>query len=329
MNLQKLLVGMVTLLAASVAFAEPPMDIPRISGNLQFLTYYTQDTSEVQFQMGLRRARLIFSGVVIPRKVGYFVQWEGAGTAKLLDAKLVFWPFRNAQLVIGRFMPKFTYYMPHSSKSLDFVEYPLLSQYYGMWRQLGFQFSFGKHGFYRIHTGLFTGYPKNNWSDLNSAKSLLLSMCAHPIVGLDLLGYSWFENAIGKGENDLSANRYGVAAQYETPLSSTIKLRLGGEFALGVDEQENGTEIKSHGFYFQGGMVVNEKLEVLARFDQFDPNIDEDNDGKAKMILGFNYHLLGDDVVIYLNFIHNEDQVPSGVKEPEDDEVVLQIQVGF
>ncbi len=90
--------------------------------------------------LSLRRTRLIFK-VKEGKSLEFKMQMDFLKNPTLLDAYMNY-KSRNFMIKIGRFLPDFTFYMPHSSTALDFVDYPLIAKKYGMWRQVGIEASY-------------------------------------------------------------------------------------------------------------------------------------------------------------------------------------------
>ncbi len=101
-------------------------------------SWYESDSIASQFKT--HRARLLLSGTLIPDKVKFLVQADAVQNPYLLDTKLMMYHIPNTEMTIGRFVPNFTLYMPQSTAKLDFVNYPVTTTQYAMWRQTGIQF---------------------------------------------------------------------------------------------------------------------------------------------------------------------------------------------
>lgn len=67
----------------------------------------------------------------------------------------------------------------------------------------------------------------------------------------------------------------------------------------GVDISTN----KASGFYTTLGYKITPKLQILARYDQFDPNRELANDNRREYTVGFNYFIKGQALRLILNYV--------------------------
>jgi hypothetical protein len=97
-------------------------------------------------------------------------------------------------------------------------------------------------------------------------------------------------------------------------------------------------DLKSSGFYAVLGYTALDWLEVLGRFDSYDPNTDMDDDGNSAFTLGANFMIHKYNAVIALNLIKNMEQskIPdTSTADPNDetdlknDEIIVQFQIAF
>lgn len=292
-----------------------------VNGILQTTFGMTESAAaSAKTSFNLKRARLLFSGTLVPGEIKYFIQTELASNPAILDSKLSFNYLPATELAIGRFVPAFSYYMPCSTAKLDFVNYPVVITEYGMWRQTGVQ-STTKFPPLEITAGVFNGYPANNTSDNNDAKDLLFGVNMNAAKGLRVLTYSWLGNSIaGPAAGDVK-NRYGGGVLFEKNSTS-----FKGEYIAGLDRGGTGTEIRSSGFYAQAAYKISQRVEVLARFDNFDGNADVPDDAVTWVTGGLNYYLLGQNAMFYFNYIRKTNELSP---DPRDDEFTLQAQIFF
>jgi len=295
---------------------------------LQSTASYTQSDLAPATSLTMKRARLLMFGEIIPGKVKYFIQTETVGSPSLLDMKLQFYYIPKTEVAIGRFLPNFTYYMPMSTAKLDLINYPLMVLKYGMWRQVGLQTT-TTTTYVDFNVGLFNGYPSNNWTDNNAAKDLLLRVAAKPNKSFLVFGNAWLGNELGDKAGVLSKDLYGGGILFDRPLSeSSLAVSFRGECLWGKEDTKEG-KVNSRGLYANAGLKINPQLEFLVRYDNFDPNTKTGENGLSWITAGVNYYLQGQNVMFYLNYIKKIDQVAAGLKDPKDDEVVLQVQVFF
>ena len=308
----------------------------KIGGIMQSTFTYNMDEDDVQTEFALKRSRLLFWGTILNDKIKYFVQTEGLTSPYILDTKLIFDNYiPMTSIAIGRYCPAFTHYMPMSTAKLDMIEYPLVVQYYAMWKQCGIQTT-TKTDYVDFNLGVFNGYGSSTTSDNNDAKDFLLAAAGKPAEFLKLFGYGWFGNLLMPDDEDLAMNRFGGGAIVNYPLSEEMSVVFKGEYVMGTDEMGGGEgDLNSYGYYAHVGFKVKPQIELLLRYDNIDPDTDANaNDypgaGATTWItLGANYRIDGDHAKISANYIMKKEEVPDGDDEPDNDQFVLQLQLFF
>ncbi len=330
--IKKTTISVIGLLVFVTAFAEP-LDVGngtlKLGGILQSTFTYAFDTLATQTSFALKRARFLLFGSIVPDKVKYFVQTEAVGSPFLLDTKLQFFYLPKTEIAFGRFLPNFTYYMPMSTAKLDIINYPLLTTKYAMWRQVGLQTT-TTTDYFDVNLGVFNGYPANNWSDNTDAKDVLGRATLKPMKGVQVFGYGWMGNILLAETSDPENNVYGGGLSLEKKLSeSGMTVVLRGEYLMAGVEDTTGNTINSMAYYGHFGFKVNPLVELLVRYDGYDPNSDVADNGLNWITGGLNFYLSGTNVMFYLNYIKKISEVPSGASDPDDDEVILQAQVAF
>jgi len=329
----RLLPVAVLLLAAAVpAFAEA---IEAGKGSLKLglilqpTISWTQNELAPETSMTMKRARFLLSGEILPGKVKYFVQTEAVGSPTLLDMKLQFYYLPKTEIAVGRFLPNFTTYMPMSTAKLDLINYPLMVTRYGMWRQVGIQTTTTTSSV-DFNLGLFNGYPANNWTDNNDGKDVLLRVGAKPSKGLVVFGNAWLGNAVLAESTDLKKNLFGGGVVFDRTFSGNRSgLSFRGECLWGREDAASGGKVRSFGAYANLGWKINPSVECLVRYDRFDPNTKTGENGISWITTGVNYYLQGQNVMLYLNYIKKVNETGAGLKDPKDDELILQVQVFF
>lgn len=303
----------------------------KIGGIMQSTFTYNMDTTAIQTSFALKRSRLLFWGTILTDQIKYFVQTEGVSSIYVLDTKLIFADYiPMTSITIGRFLPAFTHYMPMSTAKLDLINYPLTVQGYAMWRQCGIQ-STTKTDYIDFNFGVFNGYPANNWSDDNDAKDILVSAAVKPMEFVQILGYGWMGNMLMAEEDvDLASNRYGGGVVVNYPLNEEMSVVLKGAYVMGSDEMGAGIDdLSSAGYYAHLGFNVNPQIELLGRYENFDPDTDTDDNAVSWITGGVNFRLVGNHAMFSLNYIMKKEEVPSGVDEPDNDQFVGQAQLFF
>lgn len=136
---------------------------------------------------------------------------------------------------------------------------------------------------YRL--GAFNGSGIMVADTANESKDYAGRLNLTPVKGLSLAAayYKGTAKAIKpdvKGKSQ-ERDRLGFEASYVTP-----KLSLKGEYIIGKDGITNRS-----GWYVQAGyFVIPVKLQVLGRYDTYDPNTDSDNNMYTNYTVGGNYN---------------------------------------
>ena len=124
-------------------------------------------------------------------------------------------------------------------------------------------------------------------------------------------------------------------------------IKFRGEYMMktvveGWDEDptvEGLDDLNSSGFYATAGYCATDWLEVLARYDAYDPNTDCDDDGNSAITFGANFMIHKYNAMISLNLIKNDEewdlQDPAYPNDPDkridfdNDEAIVQFQIAF
>jgi len=304
-----------------------------------------------------KRARFLFWGNIVPDKVSYFVQLEMVGpnptnpAHPFLDYKMMFTDYvPRTTISVGRFLPYWSLFMWKPVSQLELVYYPLVNDRFAMWRQVGVQTA-TKFDAFSVYLGCFNGADVvNNTTDNNNAKDFMARLDVHPAMeNMELLigGEFWYNRYRWDADNSQSSTMFGGFASLD--YNKMIKFR--GEYmtrstTVFIDPLLEDTEdIKDAGFYIMGGYTPIEWLEILARFDSYDPNTANeadtgtDEDAESWITLGVNYMFLNYNAVIGLNLVKKSEQWdiqdPEHPTDPDmridfdNDEAILQFQIAF
>ena len=168
----------------------------------------------------------------------------------------------------------------------------------------------------------------------------------HPeLENMSLLvgGQFWMGRHQIDEDHDKNNTMFGGFASVD--YNKMIKFR--GEYLMktvveGWDEDPSTPELddlKSSGFYVTAGYCATDWLEVLGRYDTYDPNTDCDDDGNSAITLGANFMIHKYNAMISLNLIKNDEewdiQDPAYPNDPtkridfDNDEAIVQFQIAF
>lgn len=253
----------------------------QISGLVQ-ARYQGFAQSGVNDAFDLHRARLNVKGNITDRW-SYEVYAEFAATTKLLDAYAAYKVADFLKFQAGQFKVPLTYESLVSDSQLDFIDRSqvvealagrskdVIGNQNG--RDLGIQVSgsfakLNEHYLFDYTFGVFNGAGYDVTTDNNNHKDITARLGIHPIKGLDF-GGSLYQGedipaATAKEPNPVTQarNRYGFDARYVTgPFSVTA------EYLHGTD-----ASIHRDGWYGQVGYYVIPKLQLVAKYDTYDPS---------------------------------------------------------
>jgi hypothetical protein len=307
----------------------------RMGGIFQSWLYATNWDNNIHYggvykytEFTAKRARFLFWGTIVPDKVKYFVQLDMLNSPNpFLDYKMIFADYvPKTSVCVGRFLPYWTLYMWKPVSQLELVYYPLVVS---------------ELDAFSVYLGLFNGADiPNNKGDNNNAKDFMARLDIHPKMdNMELLfgGEFW----MGRYRVDEATSKNNTMFGGFVSLDYNKMLKFRGEYLTRTlqeatldPETEEAIDLKDAGFYIMGGYTPIEWLEVLARFDSYDPNTDVDKDGESWITLGLNYMFLKYNAVIGLNLIKKTEQykIMNTMGEEVDldnDEAILQFQIAF
>jgi len=106
----------------------------------------------------------------------------------------------------------------------------------------------------------------------------------------------------GKNHNNYTVGGAYIGYNYK-------KFMINAEYS--VADGYNGKVLstdKAEGFYTTIGYKLTPKLQLVGRFDQFDPNRDVSNDLRREYSAGLNYFIIGQGMRILLNYVYCDNQ---------------------
>lgn len=87
--------------------------------------------------------------------------------------------------------------------------------------------------------------------------------------------------------------------------------RLWTNFEYGIADGYNGTRVstdKAQGFNYTIGYKIHPRLQLIARYDQFDPNRDIPHNTRREYSAGINYFIKGQAIRLILNYVFCDNQ---------------------
>ena len=306
----------------------------QISGLVQ-ARYQGFQQSGVNNAFDLHRARLDAKGNITDQW-SYEVYTEFAGTTKLLDAYTAYKIADFLKFQAGQFKVPLTYESLVSDSQLDFIDRSQVVEALAgrskdvtgnqNGRDIGIQVSgsFAKidnRYLFDYTFGVFNGAGYDVTTDNNNHKDIAARLGIHPLKGLDF-GGSLYEGediplATTKVPNPVTQarNRYGVDGHYITgPFSVTA------EYLHGTDGS-----IKKDGWYAQAGYFVLPKLQLVAKYDTYDPNKIVTTDRSTIYYGGFNY-VFNSWTKLAVDYLYKREQTTVQVK---NNIIEAQLQIAF
>jgi len=226
----------------------------------------------------LHRARLIVQGSVTD-KWSYYTQTELGGTGvKLVDAYTAY-KFADAfKVSVGQFKIPFSLESLTPDAQLEFIDRSQVVEALAarskdvIGNQQGRDIGITASGnFVKVNdlylfdytVGIFNGAGYDVGTDNNDRKDWAARLGFHPIKNLDL-GANIYE---GKGiptggTKDQARNRYGFDARYIIGA-----LSLNAEYDHGTD-----AAIQKDGWFAQAGYYIIPQIQLVAKYDTYDPN---------------------------------------------------------
>ncbi len=296
-HLNKFVLSLAVLLftAPFMNAQDAPKPEVRLGGTVQAMISSAQtngDTSQIGF--GLRRIRLK-AYAKLGKKVKGFIQYS-AKSNKVLDARITYMFSPEFQVRIGRFIGAGVRGGGLTSHTkIDIVERPVIAQKWGAatigadYRDYGLAILGSVSGFsYNLtfHNGagsknvLASHKSIGNKFNSGMAVSAMVGFKPASIKGLDVGGYFGQGN---KYYNDYSS--YSGYVYYQPG-----KFRFKGEYVSWTNK--NGpVDVTSNGFYAFGAYKILPKIELLARFENYDPNVDVTDDEQTDITIGAGYSI--------------------------------------
>jgi phosphate-selective porin OprO and OprP len=300
-----------------------------ISGYAQIRFQSFQESGRVDYA-DVRRARLDFRGNVTPTWE-YRLQFDLASSPKLLDGYAAFKPYDFLKLQAGQFKVPFSLENLAPSNNMETIDRSqvvealvargrdVLGNHNG--RDIGVQASGSlvKINDRFIVDYFVAGFNGNgiNTADNNEPKDAAARIVLHPVKGLDI-----------------GASYYNGYDKYGTPTArNRVRTRMGGElvyiykFASLRGEYIEGEDggIERSGYYAQlSAYIYKKKLQLVGRYDAFDPDTDKDDDAMINYLGGINF-FFNDWAKIQVNVTNRTEEGES----VNNDIIGVQLQIGF
>ena len=251
----------------------------------------------------IRRARLDVKGNISPYW-GYRVQFDLAGTPKLLDAYVDLKVNDYFNFTFGQAKIPFSLENLASSTQLLLIDRSQVVEALTArgkdvggnqnGRDIGVQLGgtllkLKNRPVVDYRLGVYNG-AGINVADNNERKDYAARLIVHPVAGLDISGAYYdgsrfapeelTEGVVTKPARNVDRDRYGADLSYDLKNFS-----LRSEYIHGTDEQA-----EREGYYVMGGYYFfQKKLQLVAKYDFYDADIDKADNASTWSVLGVNY----------------------------------------
>ncbi|HVV55948.1 MAG TPA: porin [Mucilaginibacter sp.] len=249
----------------------------QISGLVQ-ARYQVFEQKNINDAFDLHRARLDAKGSITD-KWSYEIYTEFAASVKLLDAYTTYKIAAFLKVTAGQFKIPFSYESLTPDSQLEFIDRSqavealagrskdIIGNQNG--RDIGIQVS---GDFIKVKDrylldyafGVFNGAGYDVTTDNNNYKDIAVRLGVHVLKGLNFGGSFYGGEDIPAGNTQTQVrNRFGFDGRFmQGPLSLTT------EYVHGTD-----ASVQKQGWYAQAGyFVVWQKLQLVARYDTYNPN---------------------------------------------------------
>ena len=233
-----------------------------------------------------------------------------AGTPKVLDAIATFKPYESFKIQAGQFKIPLSMENNTPSNNMEVIERAqvvealvarnkdVIGNHNG--RDIGVM-AFGSvlkiHDRFIIdyYIGGFNGTGINS-TDNNEPKDVAARIILHPVKGFDL-GFSWYDGFSKFGTGTIIKNE--IRQRGGAELSFTHKnFSVKGEYIQGIEGDYikvktnvyQYTHTRREGGYVQvSEYVLHKKIQLVARYDAFDPDRSTDRNETVNLLGGVNY----------------------------------------
>ena len=269
-----------------------------------------------------KRARLALKGD-INEFAQIKIQAEFAGAPKLLDGQITISPNSNWSISIGQYQPPFGTDFLTSVTSTPFVNRSMAVGL-GTDRDVGgavsFRTKFNSDYSLKLTTGMFNGSGINT-SDINNSKNFVARL------ETTLLGMFTFSPNIMVGKTNHVDSLKGDLLD----VGSSLSWNWGQEIVELEYIQSEHADVKRSGWYIWGAHLFSTgtrflpELQLLARYEQLDPNVNSQDDRTDRVTLGTNLFIDNKYTKIQLNYQINTEQGA----EIDNNEFLVNFQLAF
>ena len=272
----------------------------KVTGGLQGVFYgnFQKGDNATPANFSLPWGEINFSGKM-HNHLDYFTKivptrnFNDSRNSILEDAYLVTDIIPHHQIYLGQTAIPFGIEAPASPMDINFIEYSQIAANIGQGYSTGIMAE-GDWGFVNYKAGAYNGADQNS-TDPDSRMSLVTQLTVSPFYNHPKLGDLKLGGSYLNG-NKLTDQLNGYAAHVSYNIG---KLMLGGEYMATNRTKE--TNNRASGWYTDAIYQLTNKLQLLGRFDSYNPNNDASKDLTNAYTLGTNY-ALADGLLLMVNY---------------------------
>jgi phosphate-selective porin len=273
----------------------------KLNGLMQFW-YQNDNAGTPKDTFRIRRAEIKLGGEIESGIVSWAVMIDPAQIREDTDRKsplqdfiITLTPYKFCSIDFGQYKVPFGMEGLESSAKLDVIERSALATEFKWtdYRDIGFTIRGDfKVGNIKIHpaVGIFNGEGGNKL-DVNSSKDFVGRLIVKPteMIHLGIAHYN------GKSDKTKLDNiRTGIEIKFENE-----PFTVYGEYAIGKSNEKN-----KQTYYLTLGYKITNSLQVVLRYDWYDPDIDTKDDEKHEDTIGLNYFIKEHNAKIQFNYIY-------------------------
>lgn len=277
---------------------------------------------------------------------------ESSSKISIKDIRVGFTKYPYANLTVGHFKPPFSRQEITSDAGQQFAERAEVLGKEAPGRDVGFMLGdYSGKKMFEYALGAFNGTKTSNKND-NDQFLYAARLAVNPFGEMKYsesnleseslkmsVGASYLVNTVTKSGLDNTLDFSSGNDDVETDITKygvDLAAKFLGNASIFAEyikaKSDGGSEVKSKGYFVQGGyFVLPPKLELVARYEQYDPNDSVDNTSDIKWTtVGVNYFFHKHDLKLLANYtFKDEKKDPTSGKKKDDDTLMVQLQVKF
>ena len=275
------------------------------------------------------------SGKLYPH-ISYFLQvfpqrrFDNTTNGILGDAYVATDILPHHTIQVGQTRVPIGYEGPQAPYTYDVVTTSQLTRAFSAYRDAGAKI-LGNWKYMDYYMGLYNG-SGNNTPDSNTSMDMIGTFVLKPLANNPNLGLLELAGGIQQGQVSTiasnAASTTGSTSRYARQTYSAYarykykKFETVTEYATRNGYGAQG--VKADGFYTNLSYYVTPKLQLLTRFDRFDPNRTTNANHITEYTLGGNYYLSGVNLKLMCNLVYVKDDLAK-----DSQRIVLQGQYKF